>query len=141
MTDRKYINLNIYFWFPGLAVACYAGFLYKVVQSSLQKEQGETDEDFNHRVNFSEGLVFITLGVSQMMTGLLMNRFAERFCKFKLAIVGTLLIEMAVFVTFVSYFTKSFPLCFVASFWWGVAETFLQTNTGGLISKIFPGKV
>lgn len=24
---------------------------------------------------------------------------------------------------------------------WGSAETFLQTNTGGLISKIFPGKV
>ena len=24
---------------------------------------------------------------------------------------------------------------------WGTAETFLQTNTGALISKVFPGKV
>lgn len=24
---------------------------------------------------------------------------------------------------------------------WGSSETFLQTNTGGLISKIFPGQV
>ena len=30
----------------------------------------------------SVGLVFITLGVSQLITGLLINRLAVKFCKF-----------------------------------------------------------
>jgi len=32
-------------------------------------------------------------------------------------------------------------LCFAVAFLWGSAETFLQTNTGALIGKLFPGKV
>lgn len=93
------------------------------------------------RVNEYEGYVFITLGLSQILTGFLMNRFAEKFNTFKLATFGTLIVEIAGFVSFVCYYTKSYPLCFVASFLWGSSETFLQTNTGGLIAKVFPGKV
>lgn len=48
---------------------------------------------------------------------------------------------MAAFTSFVCYFQKSFPLSFVCAALWGASETFLQTNTGGMISKIFPGKV
>jgi len=48
---------------------------------------------------------------------------------------------MAAFTSFICYFQKSFALSFVCAALWGSAETFLQTNTGGLISKIFPGKV
>lgn len=81
----------MYFWFPGLAVSFYAGFLYKLVLDSVIREDGESDEDYNHRVNFSEGLVFITLGVSQLITGIMM-RFSEKLCTFKLAIVGTLIV-------------------------------------------------
>jgi len=51
------------------------------------------------------------------------------------------MVEAAGFVSFVCYFLESFPLCFVASFLWGSSETFIQTNTGALISKIFPGRV
>lgn len=32
-------------------------------------------------------------------------------------------------------------MSFVCSFFWGVSENFLQTNTSALVSKIFPGKV
>jgi hypothetical protein len=36
---------------------------------------------------------------------------------------------------------KSYPVCFVCAAFWGMAETFLQTNNGALIGKIFPNKV
>lgn len=74
--NSKYIYLNIYFLFPGLTVAFYAGFLYKLVKGSLFQGKDESDEDFNHRINFCEGLTFITLGLSQGLTGIVMNRFA-----------------------------------------------------------------
>lgn len=35
MSNKKYAYLNIYFWFPGLTVSFYAGFLYKIVKNSL----------------------------------------------------------------------------------------------------------
>lgn len=76
-----------------------------------------------------------------MITGVIMNRMGDRFCKFKLAIVGTLLVEVASFTSLICYFTNSFPLCFVCAYMWGMSENFLQTNTNALVAKIFPGKV
>ena len=58
-----------------------------------------------------------------------------------MAIFGTLIVEIASFVSFVCYYLKAYEVCFVASFFWGCAETFLQTNTGGLIATVFEGKV
>lgn len=131
----------MYFFFPGLTVAFYAGFLYKLVKLSIIQEDHEDEDTYNKRVNEYEGYVFITLGLSQILTGFWMNRFSEKFNTFKLATIGTLMVELAGFVSFVCYYLKSYPLCFLASFLWGSSETFLQTNTGGLISKVFPGKV
>lgn len=44
------------------------------------------------RLNEHEGYVFITLGLSMIFTGFLMNRLAEKFNTFKLATVGTLIV-------------------------------------------------
>jgi len=71
------------------------------------------------RLNEHEGYVFIVLGLSMIFTGIMMNRFAEKFNVFKLATFGTLIVEIAGFVSFVCYYTKSYALCFVASFLWG----------------------
>lgn len=119
----------------------YAGFLYKLVTGSVTQNEGESEEDFKHRLNFCEGLVFITLGLSQLFTGLLYNSFGKLFSNFKLAIVATLIVEFASFASLLCYFNKSFPLCFVCAFFWGSAENFLQSNTSALISKLFPEQV
>lgn len=87
------------------------------------------------------GYVFIALGVSQAITGFIMNRFFEPFCKFKLAIIGTVVVELAAFISMLCFFLEKYGLCFAVSILWGISETFLQTNTGALIGKIFPGKV
>jgi MFS family permease len=70
-----------------------------------------------------------------------MNRFITTFNNFKLAAIGALLVEFAAFMSFACYYVKSFPLCFVCSFLWGVSSTFLFSNTGALVATIFPGKI
>jgi hypothetical protein len=32
-------------------------------------------------------------------------------------------------------------MCFAVSVFWGISESFLQTNLGALIGKVFPGQV
>ncbi len=39
--------------FPGLTVAFYAAFLYKLVKYSIKIDAGENDDDYNKRLNFS----------------------------------------------------------------------------------------
>ena len=70
-----------------------------------------------------------------------MNRFSERFNTFKLSVVGTLIVETAVFSSLICYFTHLLPLCFASAFIWGCSYSFSQSNIGALTSKIFPGKV
>lgn len=50
------------------------------------------------------GYVLIALGVSQAATGFVMNRWFEPFCKFKLGIIGTAIVELAAFVSMLCYF-------------------------------------
>ena len=90
--------------FPGLTIGFYAGFLYKLVKINLPQAEGESEDDYQQRLNEFNGYVFISLGFSQLFTGLIMNRVAEKFSKFKLAIVGTLIVEMAGFTSFITYF-------------------------------------
>jgi hypothetical protein len=48
---------------------------------------------------------------------------------------------VAGFVSLLCYFLNSYALCFAVAFLWGSSETLIQTNTGALIGKLFPGKV
>lgn len=74
--NTRYLKVHIYYLFPGLTIGFYTSFLYKLIVFSVKQDDGETDNDFQHRLNFSEGLVFISLGLSQLLTGILMNRFS-----------------------------------------------------------------
>jgi MFS family permease len=139
--DGKFKFLLMYYFFPGMCVGFYATYLYKLIGMSISKDKGEEEDDYTKRVSFYSGLVFIALGASQALTGFVMNRVGEKFCKFKLAVIGTLMVEVAGFVSLLCYFLNNYYLCFAVSFLWGSAETFLQTNTGALIGIVFPGKV
>jgi hypothetical protein len=68
MKDTKYIYLTIYYFFPGLTIGFYATFVSTLVSSSLPFTTGQD-------LIVSTGYVFIALGVSQSITGLVMNRF------------------------------------------------------------------
>ena len=70
-----------------------------------------------------------------------MNRFSEKYNKYSLAVIGTLIVEVAGVVSLVCFFTKSYVLCFFCAFLWGSSETFLQTNTNALIGILFPNQI
>ena len=48
---------------------------------------------------------------------------------------------MSGFLSLLCYYLEAYGLCFAVSALWGISETYLQTNTGALIGKIFPGRV
>lgn len=50
------------------------------------------------------GYVFIALGVSQAITGLVLNRLFEPLCKYKLSIIGTVIVELAAFASMLCFF-------------------------------------
>jgi MFS family permease len=108
---------------------------------SQPQEVDESDSDYNKRLNLQAGYVFIALGVSQAIFGIMLNLFGERFCKFKMLVSGTVLVELSCFISFLCFYFESYPLCFVISFLWGGCDTFIQTNMGAVISALFPGKV
>ena len=68
-------------------------------------------------------------------------RFVQKVCTFKLAFVGTLIVLISCLVSFICYSSQSLPLCFMCAILWGTSQTFLQTNIGVMISKIYPSQV
>lgn len=124
-----------------MTVACYAGFLYQLIKKAYPKSPEQTDDTYSKDLKFHEGLVFIVLGVSQVATGFLMNRFSDKFNKYRLASFGTLIVEMAAVVSLVTFFTAEYWMCFISSMFWGISETYLQSNTAALISMEYPGRL
>lgn len=57
-----------------MAIGFYATFLFKLVGLSIKKDDGEIDDDYKKRVSYYTGFVFIALGISQALTGFVMNR-------------------------------------------------------------------
>jgi hypothetical protein len=72
--QKKFKYLLYYYFFPGLCVAFYATFLFKLIGLSIKQNANEPKSDYNKRVSFYSGLVFIALGVSQALTGFVMSR-------------------------------------------------------------------
>jgi MFS family permease len=70
-----------------------------------------------------------------------MNRLGDRFNKYRLASLGTLIVELSAVISLVTYYTERYWLCFICSALWGISETFFQSNTGALISLEYKGKL
>lgn len=134
-------SLLLYYTFAGVTVGCYAGFIYKLINRAFKRSDGESEDEYEKSVKFHTGLVFIALGCSQTVTGLIMNRVGDKFNKYKMASFGTLIVEFAIISSFLAYFLESYGLCFLVSILWGGSEAYIQSNTGALISAEYEGKV
>ena len=78
-------SLLLYYTFAGVTIACYTGFIYKLINRSYKKSEGESEEEYEKSLKFHTGLVFIALGISQSLTGFIMNRVGDKFNKYKMA--------------------------------------------------------
>lgn len=50
-----------------------------------------------------------------------MNRFSDRFNKYKLAMLGCMIVESAIFTSFLAYLLDSYALCIVSACFWGIS--------------------
>lgn len=57
-----------------MSLACYTGFLYKLINKSNPREEGEDIDEYHKKIKFRTGLVLIVLGISLVGTGVVMNR-------------------------------------------------------------------
>ena len=119
LKEARYKFLNIYLFFPGVTIGFYATFVSTLVAESLPQGADESTDDYDKRIDTMRGYVFITLGVTQAISGFIINRFFEPFCKYKLAIVGTAIVEAAIFASMLCYHLNSYGLCFLVSALWG----------------------
>ncbi len=84
--------MNIYYLFVGVAIACFIGCLYKLINKSYVKKPDQTQYQYFKDLKYQTGLVFIILGAGQIITGILMNRFSDKFNKYRLATFGALMV-------------------------------------------------
>jgi hypothetical protein len=50
-----------------------------------------------------------------------MNRFSDRFNKYRMASFATLIVEAAAVVSLLTYFLESYWMCYMCSFLWGAS--------------------
>jgi hypothetical protein len=55
--------------------------------------------------------------------------------------IGITLSFIAALVSLLNYILKSWQMCYFSAGLWGIAQTFMQINTGGLVATVFPGRV
>lgn len=122
-------------------MAFYSGYLYKIIKTTILGQNQQSLEDYQKELNFSQGLVFIMLGVAQVITGYSFRKYLHTSNKFKLAIAGSIMVEIAGVISLLSYLQKSYYLCFLAAMFWGSCEIFNQTNTSVIVSILFEEKV
>lgn len=96
--------MKLYYAFAGVTIGCYAGFVYKLVARSYKQSTDQTDDDYSKQLKFYTGLVFIALGVSQVLAGFVMNRVGDIFNRYRMASFGTVIVEVAIIISLLAYF-------------------------------------
>lgn len=82
----------MYYTITGVVVACYAGFLYTLVGRSYKNTNKKNADEFSKDLKFHTGLVYISMGCSLVLMGFIMNRFGDKFNKYRLASFGTIIV-------------------------------------------------
>ncbi len=73
-------------------MAFYSGYLYKIVRLTIIRHETESSNEFDQKINFYQGMVFIGLGIAQVFTGFSYRKYSLNLNKFKLAILGSLMV-------------------------------------------------
>jgi hypothetical protein len=122
-------------------MAFYSGYLYKIVRITIFRLETESSNEYDQKTNFYQGMVFIGLGIAQVLTGFCYRKYSSSLNKFKLAVLGSLMVELSGIATLISYFQKSYWLCVFSAMLWGSCEIFNQTNTSVIVSILFKERI
>lgn len=114
--SRKMRYLLIYYYFAGSIVAFFVGFLYKLIKLSLPEDM---DSD---TIRKKSAYCFIVLGVFEFIGGFVSGYVADRVNRFLVATASTLIVELAIVISAICYYTNNYTLCFIDAALWGLSD-------------------
>eukprot|EP01016_Furgasonia_blochmanni_P009054 TRINITY_DN13745_c0_g2_i3.p1 TRINITY_DN13745_c0_g2~~TRINITY_DN13745_c0_g2_i3.p1 ORF type:complete len:515 (+),score=117.20 TRINITY_DN13745_c0_g2_i3:1-1545(+) len=132
--DAKFYPLILFTIFEGLIPSFYMGFMYKIVDNSLEATDDATQ---NRQVAF----VLMALGFSELLAGMLFGKVIDKINKVKAGIFVCLTVEAALIVSIIAWEKQWYGLCFVAAFLWGFSDSPMKTLTSYFYSKDFGGSL
>lgn len=118
----------------GVIVAFYAGFLKDLIVDSSANESSNT-------VDSRTTSVFLVLGAFEIISGIATGYLSEKFNQYYLTTVGTLIVELALFMSLVTSFLDQFYLCFILAALWGFSDCFFNSLLSTIFSNDFTGKI
>lgn len=69
-------------------------------------------------------LVFICLGVFEVISGILTGKLVGKFDRYNLATIGTILGELGLVLSTFGYFLKNYTMCFFIGSIWGFSDCY-----------------
>jgi predicted MFS family arabinose efflux permease len=89
-----------------------------VCESSIS----ETDD---YVVNQKTAAIFIVLGGFECLAGLTSGYLLDRFDRYFMASVSTVMVEISIILSVLAYFEKNYTLCFFCAAMWGYTDCFI----------------
>ena len=112
---RKEMRIfSIFCALSGMAPGFFAGFLFTIVENCVEGTDSE--------INKYTAWVFVCLGTFEFAGGMLISWIGDKVNKYVIAAGATMVIEMGLILSLISYNEKSYLLCFFTAACWGAGE-------------------
>lgn len=132
---REMQIFSVFCCFAGIIMGFYTGFLYKVIKHALP--ESESDKDINEKTAF----VFICLGIFEFLGGMFCSLVGDKLNKYVMGSISTLLVELALIFSIISYYEKSYPLCFLAAAGFGSGECICNSIINAILTTDMGNKI
>ena len=121
MKNTRIKLLSIYFTSTGVCIGFYTGYLFRLIQESL--ESGLSRSDINVKTSY----VFILLGVCSFFAGLICGKLAGKISINRLMMLSIVFLEASIVSSMFTFYSKNYALCFITGGLWGFTDSFLIT--------------
>jgi predicted MFS family arabinose efflux permease len=119
--------LSVYFTSTGVCIGFYTGYLYLLIEESLESGLSRSE------VNVKTSYVFILLGVCSFFAGLICGKLAGKVSLNRLMMMSIIFLEASIIASMFAFYTKSYALCFISGGLWGFTDSFFTTLTNILV--------
>lgn len=131
---RKEMQIFSFFCaLSGMAPGFFAGFLFTIVENCVEGNDSE--------INKYTAWVFVCLGTFEFAGGMLISWIGDKFNKYVIAGGATMIIEMGLLLSLISYYEKSYLLCFFTAACWGAGECISNSIIGSILSTDMGNKL
>lgn len=62
------------------------------------------------------------LGVFEFISGILSGHISDRYNRYMVATSSTIIVEFALIISIVCYYTENYTLCWIAAALWGISD-------------------